>query len=74
MIDTLNMSCDDFIKFVRDAQRTGEVKISIPLSDFDLAVYWAIGVIGDRKGYPCDISLEEIYRELPEKYKKEECR
>lgn len=71
----LNMSCDDFINFVRKAIQTGIVKVSVPLSDFDIAVMWAVDRIGEKKNFPCDVSTLEIWNELPEKYRTEDnCR
>lgn len=58
------LTFDKFRLIVITGIATGELKISVELTDFDLAVYYAIGVIGEQKGYPCDISLDEIYAEI----------
>lgn len=54
----------NFIKRIRKAAENGELETSIKLSDFDLAVQYAIGIIGIKKGYPCEVSLEEIEKEI----------
>lgn len=43
-----------------------------PLTDYDLAVQWAVGRIGEKKGYPCYVTAEEIWQELPEQFREEE--
>lgn len=57
----------DFIEFryiIRQGIENGEIKLSTELSDLDLAVQYAIGKIGERKGYPCKITDEEICAEI----------
>ena len=57
----------DFIEFryiIRQGIKNGEIKLSQELSDFDLAVQYAIGLIGERKGYPCKITDVEIWAEI----------
>ena len=57
----------DFIEFryiIRQGIKNGELKLSQELSDFDLAVQYAIGQIGERKGYPCKITDVEIWAEI----------
>lgn len=58
------MTFETFKNIIRNGEAKGEIKISEPLTDFDLAVQWAIGNIGERKGYPCDITADEIWQEL----------
>ena len=58
---------DSFKKFkdtIRRGEAIGEIRTSKPLTDFDLAVQWAVGRIGKRKGYPCDITTAEIWQEI----------
>ena len=70
------MTFDEFVKIVRDGEAKGEIETPIELSDDDLAVRYAIGIIGERKGYPCEITIEEIDAEIeqfaPELHKERE--
>lgn len=57
----------DFIEFMnicKEGIAKGELQISKPLTDFDYAVQYAIGQIGDRKGYPLNTTTEEIAIEI----------
>ena len=57
----------DFVEFlyiIRTGIENGEIKLSTELSNFDLAVQYAIGQIGERKGYPCETTVEEIWAEI----------
>lgn len=58
------ISFEEFKDIVREGEASGEIKTSIPLTDYDLAVQWAIGSIGERKGYPCEVTSEEIWQEM----------
>ena len=58
------MDFETFKNIIRNCEAKGEIKTSKPLTDFDLEVQWAIGRIGDRKGYPCEITIDEIWQEL----------
>ena len=58
------MTFEEFKNIIRKGETDGEIKTSKPLTDYDLAVQWAIGKIGERKGYPCDITLNEIWEEM----------
>ena len=61
---------EEFRRNVRDAEAEGIFKTSVPLTDYDLAVQWAISKVGEKKGgYPCEMTAEEIYAELPEQFK-----
>ena len=62
----MNMSFDEFVRIVRNGIATGEVKVSKELSDFDLAVNFAVGRIGEKRGYPCEMTIEEIGTEISE--------
>jgi len=62
-------SFENFKKTVRKAEKDGVINISIPLSDFDLAVQWALGCIAEKKGNPCEATLEEIWHALPDEFK-----
>lgn len=58
---------EDFVEFryiIRQGIKNGEIKLSQELSDFDLAVQYAIGQIGERKGYPNATTAEEIWAEI----------
>ena len=58
---------EDFKNFISDIRlgvAIGEIKITKELSDFDLAVTFAVGKIGERKGYPCNVTLDEIENEI----------
>jgi hypothetical protein len=57
----------DFVEFryvIRQGIRNGEIKVSKELSDFDLAVQYAAGKIGERKGYPMKTTAAEIWEEI----------
>jgi hypothetical protein len=62
-------SFEDFKKTVRKAERDGAIKIPIQLSDFDLAVQWALCCIAEKKGNPCEATMEEIWYALPDEFK-----
>lgn len=55
---------EKFKQTVREAEANGEIKTTAPLTDCDLAVQWAVAKVGDRKGYPCTITLDEIWQEM----------
>lgn len=63
------MPYEVFKEIVKQGIASGELKTDAKLSDFDLAVQWAIGNIGSIKGYPCDITPEEIHNALPDEFK-----
>lgn len=58
------MTLDEFKKIIRQGEEKGEIKTSQPLTDLDLEIQWAIGQIGDKRGYPCNITIDEIYEEI----------
>ena len=58
------MEFDEFKQIVRDGLKSGELKCTKELTDLDLAVQFAIGRIGDRKGYPLDVTIGEIASEI----------
>ena len=58
------MPFEEFKDIIRKAEANGEIQTSKPLTDLDLAVQWAMGQIGERKGYPCDITIDEMWQEL----------
>jgi len=60
----MQMTFEEFKHIIREGEATGEIKTTKPLTDFDLMIQWAVGQIGDRKGYPCDITEDEIWQEL----------
>ena len=63
------MTFDEFRTIIREAERKGEFKTSKPMTDYDLAVQYAIGLIGEERGYPCKITLEEIWQRLPNEFR-----
>lgn len=50
-----------FLKVVRNDMENGKIKTGKPLSDYDLMIQFAIGEIGREKGYPCDVTIDEIF-------------
>ena len=42
----------------------GTLSVSKPLSDLDMAIQYAIGQIGDERGYPCDVTPGEIEQRI----------
>ena len=63
---------EEFKRNVRQAEAIGIVRFSKPMTDFDLAVQWAVTKVGKKKGgYPCDMTADEIYAEMPEEFKGE---
>lgn len=66
------MTFEEFFAIIRDAEKQGIVRTDEPLTDFDLAVIWATDQVAQKKGgYPCDVSLGEIYSELPDQFKED---
>lgn len=66
------VSFEEFKDTIRKGEANGEIKTSKPLTDYDLAVQWAVGRIAEKKGYPCYITAAEIWQELPEQFREEE--
>ena len=66
------MTFDEFRTIIREGERKGDIKTSIPMTDYDLAVQYAIGQIGEERGYPCEITFEEIWQRLPEEFREEQ--
>lgn len=62
--DPGDMSFVEFKKIIRHAEDRGWIRFSVPIDDYDLAIQWAIGRIGDREGYPCTITIDDIWHEL----------
>lgn len=60
----MNAEFLEFLMICKDSIAKGEVKASKELTDYDLAVQFAIGKIGERKGYPCNITIDEIGNEI----------
>ena len=55
-----------FLKTIRQAIADGDIKISKELTDYDLAVQYAIAQIGKRRGYQIPMTAEEIFWEIEE--------
>lgn len=49
-----------FLATIREGERKGHIKTSKPLTDFDIAVQFAIGKLGDEQGYPLSATPGEI--------------
>jgi len=63
-------SFEKFRKNVREAEADGIFTTSKPMTDYDLAVQWAVSKVAEKKGgYPCEVTAEEIYAELPIQFK-----
>lgn len=63
-MEGIGMTFDEFKQIVRDGLKSGEIKCTKELNDLDLAVQFAIGRIGDRRGYPLDTTTDEIVSEI----------
>ena len=55
---------ENFIKISRYGMAAGEIRASKKLSDFDLAVLFAVGKIGEQEGYPFTATPEQIYEQI----------
>lgn len=55
---------EDFLSQIRFAEKRGTIKTSKPLSDFDLAVTFAVDKIGEIRGAPCNATIDEIHAAL----------
>ena len=55
---------EEFKEEIRAGELSGEIETPEPITDYDLAVLWAVGTVGDKKGYPCEITPREIWDEL----------
>ena len=53
-----------FLQNVRQAIANGDMRISKELTDYDLAVQFAITQIGKRRGYLVPVTAEEIFYEI----------
>ena len=53
-----------FVQFVREKEASGVIKYSPPteITDYDLAVTFAIGLIQDLKGVKCVTTATEIWQ------------
>lgn len=60
------MTFQEFLLFVRAEEQKGTIKFSKNLTDYDIAVYYATSLIGNEKGYPCEITVEEIADKIRE--------
>lgn len=55
-----------FLQIIRQSIADGDIKISKELTDYDLAVQFAITQIGKRRGYKIPMTAEEIFWEIEE--------
>ena len=60
----MTKECKDFLNTIKERINSGEIKLTKPLSDFDIAMQFVVGKIGETKGYPCNITYDEIYEGL----------
>ena len=60
----MDFTFPEFVTIIRDSEQKGIIKTTVPMTDFDLAVQYAIGLIGEKRGYPCDITIDEIHEEM----------
>ena len=62
------MTFEEFKERIGFAIITGQIQLEpegTVLSELDMAVQYAIGKIGERKGvFPCTVTCEEIYDEI----------
>lgn len=50
----------DFRENVKQGFADGSIKTSRHLTELDLAIQYAIGYLGEQRGYPLDVTGEEI--------------
>ena len=53
-----------FYEAIKSGIESGAIKTDKPLTEFEMAVQFAVCSIGVRKGYPCETTLEEIRSEI----------
>lgn len=53
----------DFMQNVKIGIASGAIKLSKPIDDYDLLIMYAVGKIGERRSYPYNATLDEIYDE-----------
>ena len=53
-------SWEVFRKNVIDALNSGIFRVSKPMTELDIAVQYVVGVMGEKNGYPCDTTKEEL--------------
>ena len=58
------MEFKEFCETIKSGMESGVIKTDRPLTEFEMAVQVAVGLIAGRKGYPCEITLEEIFSEI----------
>lgn len=60
------MTFNEFLSAYNTIKNEDCIKITYPggktaaLTDHDLKVTWIIGLLGEIRGYPCDVTAEEI--------------
>lgn len=60
----MNKEFKEFARNSRESIEKGEIRVSKELSDYDLAVQYAIGLIGEKHGYPYNVTIDEIETEI----------
>jgi len=63
------MDFETFKRIIRDAEKSDVIGFSKEITDFDLAVQWAIARIGEERGYPCHATISEINAYMPDEYR-----
>lgn len=59
----MKQTLEQFIATVRSMEKEKVIATSQPMSDFDLMIQYAIGSLGELRGYPLDITITDIYNE-----------
>ena len=63
------MDFETFKRTIRNAEKSGVIRLSKEITDFDLAVQWAVARIGEERGYPCRTTISEINAYMPDGYR-----
>lgn len=58
------MEFKEFCERLKSSMESGAFMTDRPLTEFEMAVQFAVCSIGVRKGYPCETTLEEILSEI----------
>lgn len=58
------LTFDEFKAITKEGLDSGTLKVSKPLSDLDMAVQFACGLIGEERGYPCEIMENEVVNRI----------
>lgn len=58
----MEFSFDEFLLMTKEAVDSGIMKLSEPLCLLGLAMTYAVGLLGEQKGYPFDFTNDDIHR------------